>query len=867
MGKPSPRNTRSLSARAGVSVRAYLLLLLFALALFWPLCVGRALYWGDIVLYFAPMWRWEQQGLQHGHIPLWNPAVLGGQPFVGNPQEGVFYPATLLLPFVPVWLYLSVMTITHVFLCGAFMARYLSRWTRHRLAPIAGGLVYMGSECLIGRVQFPPMIFTAAYLPLLLCSLDGCLDADKADKADDLHCSCKCARLQNPLQAVSQAVSEDGRLQAQHHSRCVLCRRARLASRLKLALVVGLLALAAHPQMAYLILACGSVYAMARYAAQYRHHQPIPIRQAMTVPLAGLLGLLLTAAQTLPAVQLLLASPREQLTPAQSNRFVLEPINLLTLVLPRFRGHPATADFWGGGNAWEPALFIGWLPLLLIGLACADGWRRKRTRFWVVGALLGIWLSFGSVGGLYWLAFKTVPGLSNFHDPARFLIYTTFAFAFLTAMGWDALAGRIRAFLLRTARAKGIPNTGNAANAACVLALVMLILPLWWYGRQWNPTAPHDFLDRRPSSLSALLFAIGSDDRTAVNRRVYLPAHDALWKHYITDGYSDYGLADDRHLQAFLETLLPNIGMADGLRSASGYEPVPVAAHAALDGLGRLALKRGEPNLTRLMAMMGADVLLLPATSHLTDARLLALNMKLNMKLKLGPKESGKEFRDDRIPRRQATVPFAVSAWRSMKVLPSAWIVHNTRRIEGKSRIVAALAAPDFQPETVAIVSDASQTEEPDLEWTETSREIRSSYQTLGSRNLEGVPANGGRAAEQTSCSLRKINADTTDQEYEATAGAGPGMLVLSQAAYPGWKATIDGKPSRPHRVDGALIGVYLSPGHHIVRITYRPDTYRFGLFLTLCVCSILCAGVGMWSAMRPLSNQTPLEQLKQLEQ
>ena len=796
MDTPSPSpHTRPLPTRAGVSLHAYLLLLLFALALFWPLCVGRTLYWGDIVLYFAPMWRWEQAALLRGHIPLWNPATLGGQPFVGNPQEGVFYPATLLLPFVPVWLYLSVLTITHVFLCGAFMARYLSRWTRHSLAPVAGGLVYMGSECLIGRVQFPPMIFTAAYFPLLLCSLDGCLDADDRRRCPCSSRSDNLTHLQTP---------------------CLLCRRARLASRLKLALVVGLLALAAHPQMAYLILACGSVYALARYAVR-RKQQTLSIFQIVTVPLGGLLGLLLTAAQTLPATQLLLASPREQLSPAQANRFVLEPINLLTLLLPRLRGHPATGDFWGGGNAWEPAMFIGWLPLLLIVFACVDGWQRKRTRFWAVGAILGVWLSFGSVGGLYWLAFKTVPGLSNFHDPARFLIYTTFAFAFLTARGWDECADRTRALLLQNAAINKNVNkwvsTHIIVNAANTLALLLIALPLWGVGRQWNPTAPHAFLEQRPVTLADLQTTTrpdGSNLNSNTASRIYLPAHDALWKHYITDGYSDYGAGDDRHLQAFLETLLPNIGMADGLNSASGYEPVPIAAPAALDGLGRLALKRGEPNFSRLMALMGANRLILPAANRVTDARL--------------------------VP--QSKTPSAVSAWYSVDVLPSAWIVHHARRVEGKTRLVAALAAPDFQPDKVAILSDAPQKGEPDLEW-----------------QSDGA-AYDGQAAEQCFCSLRKINADTTDQTYDVNSGNAPGILILSQAAYPGWKTTIDGKPARPLRVDGALMGVFVPPGRHAAHVYYRPDMYRFGLFLSLCGVSLFCAGAGMWFALRPMPKR-----------
>src|SRR5581483_8659645 len=98
----------------------YVALLLFAAALLWPLCLGRTLYWGDISLYFEPMLRFEQRVLQAGRMPLWNPYLFCGQPFIGNPQMSVFYPMTFLLPFLPVQLFLSLSSVVHLFLCGAF---------------------------------------------------------------------------------------------------------------------------------------------------------------------------------------------------------------------------------------------------------------------------------------------------------------------------------------------------------------------------------------------------------------------------------------------------------------------------------------------------------------------------------------------------------------------------------------------------------------------------------------------------------------------------------------------------------------------------------------------------------------------------
>src|SRR5580700_12295893 len=98
------RTARSESYTAGQRVHAphpvpgrddavsAIVLLIFTLALLWPLVCGRSLYWGDIMLYFEPMQRFAAAELKSGRLPLWNPYLLCGQPFLGNPQMGVFYP-------------------------------------------------------------------------------------------------------------------------------------------------------------------------------------------------------------------------------------------------------------------------------------------------------------------------------------------------------------------------------------------------------------------------------------------------------------------------------------------------------------------------------------------------------------------------------------------------------------------------------------------------------------------------------------------------------------------------------------------------------------------------------------------------------
>ena len=60
-----------------------------------------------------------------------------------------------------------------------------------------------------------------------------------------------------------------------------------------------------------------------------------------------------------------------------------------------------------------------------------------------------------------------------------------------------------------------------------------------------------------------------------------------------------------------------------------------------------------------------------------------------------------------------------------------------------------------------------------------------------------------------------------------------PGVLVLSDAWYPGWQVTVDGKPAPLLRADYALRGVALPAGRHTVEFTYWSRPAALGLLLS----------------------------------
>lgn len=71
------------------------------------------------------------------------------------------------------------------------------------------------------------------------------------------------------------------------------------------------------------------------------------------------------------------------------------------------------------------------------------------------------------------------------------------------------------------------------------------------------------------------------------------------------------------------------------------------------------------------------------------------------------------------------------------------------------------------------------------------------------------------------------------------------GLVVLSETWFPGWRATVDGRPMEVYDADGMVRGVVVDGGRHAVVLTYRPWTVVVGAMLLLT--ATLFAAVVYW--------------------
>ena len=58
------------------------------------------------------------------------------------------------------------------------------------------------------------------------------------------------------------------------------------------------------------------------------------------------------------------------------------------------------------------------------------------------------------------------------------------------------------------------------------------------------------------------------------------------------------------------------------------------------------------------------------------------------------------------------------------------------------------------------------------------------------------------------------------------------GLLILSDAYYPGWEATLDGDPVQIYRADSTMRGVFIPAGTHELAFRFRPTSWPVALII-----------------------------------
>ena len=147
---------------------AFALIALAATVLFLtPLLRREVFALRDHFDYFQPLRWFTAEELKAGRLPLWNPYSASGEPWLANPQTGVFYPPAwifLLLPFATAFM---LHLLAHLMLLGWGTYLLLQR-TLSRGAALVGAVAAMFSGPVLSLLDVSNNFCTLAWIPLAL---------------------------------------------------------------------------------------------------------------------------------------------------------------------------------------------------------------------------------------------------------------------------------------------------------------------------------------------------------------------------------------------------------------------------------------------------------------------------------------------------------------------------------------------------------------------------------------------------------------------------------------------------------------------------------------------------------------------------
>ncbi|MCJ7701863.1 MAG: YfhO family protein [Anaerolineales bacterium] len=401
------------------------------------------MFWGTPSLQFIPWWQWSFNTLLSGHLPLWNPLVGMGAPLIANYQSGLFYPPNILfflfylLGGISALAWSQALLVTlHLIWSGVGMAVLSRRLGLGKLAQTLSGLAFALSGYLVSRAWFASINTTAAWLPwVFVCVYD----------------------------LVSQPRKK--------------------GSIVKLGLVIGIQLLAGHAQTSWYTLLLAVLW-VSFWAWWKEPDGDIEaggeggkskflrrrLQRVLTswgwLAAAGLIAAGIAAVQLLPTAAYLFQSQRaSEAAYEAAMTYSFWPWRLLGLLAPNIFGNPAHSNYWGYGNFWEDAIYIGLLPILLaLGVLVrrlnpfnrrqssasqqqsAERFQSFRLVNFFGGVIsVSLLLALGKNTPVFPWLYKNVPTFDMFQSPTRFSIWMVLALGLLAGIGvenWRRPTGR-----------------------------------------------------------------------------------------------------------------------------------------------------------------------------------------------------------------------------------------------------------------------------------------------------------------------------------------------------------------------------------------------------------------------------------------
>ncbi len=145
---------------------------------------------------------------------------------------------------------------------------------------------------------------------------------------------------------------------------------------------------------------------------------------------------------------------------------------------------------------------------------------------------------------------------------------------------------------------------------------------------------------------------------------------------------------------------------------------------------------------------------------------------------------------------------------------PRAWLVDRVTYEESRDQVLVRIQEPSFDPRHTALIERHSGA------WLNSWERPLPNDETLSESSPQEIPV----------CFTR----EGPNRFVVEAQAARRSLLVVSENWYPGRRARVNGIPQPVMRANGALMGVFLSPGDSKVEFRFRPRHFYWALSLTI---------------------------------
>jgi hypothetical protein len=419
-------------------------------------------------------------------------------------------------------------------------------------------------------------------------------------------------------------------------------------------------------------------------------------------------------------------------------------------------------------------LYVGWIALALGALAFVRREQRGTSIFaWAI-ALASVLMAMGANAPLFRLAFEVVPGVAVFRLPHRYEAWLGPMFGLLVALGLGALREK-----------PGDRRSRIAAAIVAVLGALALLLP---------GLAPSMLL----FGAALVLFA-----RTVPNALASAPLGALLAALILAD--VSQALPAERHTRA-------------GPDPCADRAPIDPGDHFRVMDEFFVACRPGAR--LRVRDLRGyQDPLLLASyervVASLHDHPELAAQLNVRFALQGPHFIHGWDRHYLPLPAERD----GTSIHEQRDVLPFAYFVPEPQIERAPDRQTALARTIELAPSAIAIVEGMGRGHAERRVAEHTNGGRASAEREPGGRS---PPTNRGRPiATATRLSFAPDALSFTIEAPER------GAVIVNEAFYPGWTATIDGEPARIHRANGFVRAVAVEPGRHRVSMRFAPASGR----------------------------------------